>query len=387
MVFAYAHELQGWLDGGTVASDAVSAETAAPPRRATVRIWPFAALLILLIGGGLALWRHPFVATPHASPEDPLAAEYYRAGLHDWQTRTPSGLARAIADFNTALRKDPNYANAYAGLADAYNLAREFGTMPPGVAYPRAHAAALRAVQLDPSLASAHAALAFTDFYWRRDVAGARREFASAISIDPNSATAHHWYATFLMTTGDFRAALREIDRAAELDSESAAILADKALILHYAGQRARAAAVLKQIETDQPLFASPHLYLSAIDLDAGDNAAYVRELQALAIAKRDSGLKMLAERAAQGLASGGRAGMLTSLLQTRLELFRKGEVTAYSIAETFAALGATAPALSWLAASANRHEPEMAGMKIDPAFARLRTSPAFSRILRQAGV
>jgi Tfp pilus assembly protein PilF len=227
--------------------------------------------------------------SPQGGTRDIVAADHYRAGLHAWQTRSPSGLGRAVAEFNAAIQRDPRYAQAYMGLANSYNLLPEFTLMAPAQAYAKAADAASRAIALAPSLAGAHAALAFADFYGRRDVASARREFSRAITLDPNDAIAHHWYATFLMTIGDFDAARVQIDRAAQLDPESAAILADKALILFYAGSARDAVTLLKQLETDQPQFASPHYYLSAIALMQGDDTDYLREMKLMADARHDA--------------------------------------------------------------------------------------------------
>src|SRR6202044_2904294 len=112
--------------------------------------------------------------------------------------------------------------------------------IPPDQTYPRAAAAARRAIALDPSIAEAHAALAFADFYWSRDTEAADREFRRALALDPENSVTHHWYATFLMTIGESGAALAEIERAENLDSESNAIPADKALILFHGGQTAQ---------------------------------------------------------------------------------------------------------------------------------------------------
>ena len=392
-VFAYAHELRAWQDGNsgqeTLSPDVVMTRGERSPTawKQRSRIAVATATLLVLAAALFVVWLRAPGEPDVSGTRDAAAAEYYQSGMHDWQTRTPSGLARAVADFNAAIRRDPRFADAYVGLANTYNLMREFTRMPAEEAYAKAADAATRAMAINPSLSGAHAALAFTDFYWRRDVAGANREFSRAIALDPRNATAHHWYATFLMTIGSVRAAREQIDRAARLDPESTAILADKGLILFYAGAPQQAVALLRQLETDQPLFASPHLYLSAIHLMQRDDAGYLREMNLEADALHDATAVQLAAAGAHGFRAGGREGMLRALLTGHLALYAKGKDTAYAIAQIYALLGDRRNALAYLSASLSREEPEMAGMKINPLFAPFRNTPEFRRLQQEAGL
>src|ERR1017187_9459325 len=142
---------------------------------------------------------------------DPEAEQLYLKGIYYWNKRTPEALNRAVDNFTQAVVREPRYAEAYVGLADCYNLLREYSLMPPDEAYPRAMAAAKRAIAVDDSLSGAHRSLAFADFYWSWDVAGAQREFERALALDPKSAIAHHWYATFLVHLGRSPESLEEI--------------------------------------------------------------------------------------------------------------------------------------------------------------------------------
>ena len=388
-VFAYTHELKAWQDRAS--EDAPVADPGAVnPARRVQAYWliAVAAIVLLAVALQITLNTGPKSTTSLAPrTHDEFAAESYLSGLHEWQTRTPSGLSRAIVDFNDAIRRDPKFAQAYVGLANTYDLMREFTLMPSNAAYSRAAAAATRAIALDPSLAEAHSALAFSDFYWRRDVAGARREFIRAIELDQGSASAHHWYATFLMTLGDFGAARGEIETASRLDPESTAIIADKALIEFYGGEAQRAVTLLKQIEADQPLFASPHLYLSAIALLQGHDRDYLREMNLLALALHDGDTIALSEAGMRGLTAGGHVGMLRAILVQRLALYAHGRGTAYNIAQEYALLGNSASALDYLSMSLMRQEPEIVGMKINPALAPLRDTATYRRLLRAAGL
>ncbi len=380
-VFAYEHELRSWLDGAAPDGPASveSSEKTASDRRP--RLVMLAASLAVLAAAAIVFVLWQGAAAPDLGTKDPVAAELYRSGQHEWQTRTPSGLGRAIKDFQAAVARDRGFAKAYLGLANAYILAREFGAMPEDAAYSQARKAVAQALKLDPRLSGAHSALAFLDFYGSRDVAGAKREFAAAIALDPRDPIARHWNATFLMTIGEFRNAGEEISAAESLDSESTAIVADKALILLYEGHAREATRVLQQIESDQPSFASAHGYLAYIDLNEGDDAGYLRELGQFAASRKDARMTALAARGAEGLARDGHRGMIESLLDARLALFAKGEGSAYEIAQLYAHLGDAADALRYLHIAAARAEPEMIALKIDLNFKTLRDRPDFQQL------
>jgi hypothetical protein len=396
-VFAYVHELQAWLDGHAAPELAdtppeIIAPVAAPHATGWPVAWTIAAAVavIAVVAAIVVASVPPRTAAPREAgtyrPANPVALEYYRSGLHAWQTRSPSGLLRAIEDFKAAGRLDPKYAGAYVGLANAYNLLCEYTSTACGTAYAQARAAAEHAIALDPALAGAHAALAFDDFYERHDEAGARREFVRAIALDPRDPAFHHWYATFLMTIGDFVAARGEIQKASELDSESVAILADKALILFYAGDARQAVRLLKQIEADQPPFASSHNYLAFIDLMQGDDSGYLEELKLFAQSRHDSRGAALAAAGHDGLQANGHLGMLNGLLNESLAFYAKGQEPAYSVAQYFALLGDRQKALSYLAIGFTRREPEMIGIRIDPMLVSLHDMPEFQRLVARAG-
>src|SRR6202789_2086567 len=156
---------------------------------------------------------------------DPEAEQLYLKGIYYFNKRTPESLNQAVDYFTQAVVRDPQYAEPYVGMADSYNLLREYSVMPASEAYPRAAAAAKRAIALNDSLSGAHSSLAFVDFYWSWDVPSAQSEFKRALELDPNSVRAHHWYATFLLHLGRFPESLEEIEKAQKLDPESKSVL------------------------------------------------------------------------------------------------------------------------------------------------------------------
>jgi tetratricopeptide (TPR) repeat protein len=296
----------------------------------------------------------------------PEAEELYLQGLYHWNKRTPESLNLALDDFTQSIVRDPNYAPAYAGLADCYNLLREYTMMPAKDAYPRAMAAAQRAIALDDSLSEAHNSLAFADFYWNWDAAGAEHEFQRAIALDPNSVVAHHWYATFLSVLGRSQQALAEIENAHKLDPQSSAILADKGLILFTAGQTSQAVTLLKQIETADPSFLSPHSYLAIAYLRTRDYPAYLQETKSGAKLLSDqNGLRIVAA-GEKGLAQTGEVGMLHAMLAVQNELYAKGQFSAYDLASTYCLLGDKDHALKLLTISVTKREEQVIALRSD---------------------
>src|SRR5262249_2952541 len=151
--------------------------------------------------------------------------------------RTGEGLRKGLEHFQQAIAKDPAYALAYTGLADCYNLLSLYGMLPPNEAMPQAKTSAVRALELDPSLAEAHTSLAYPKLYYDWDWPGAEREFQRALELNPNYATAHHWYHEYLTAMGRFEEGLAEILRAQELDPLSLIINTDVGWGLYFTRQ------------------------------------------------------------------------------------------------------------------------------------------------------
>jgi tetratricopeptide (TPR) repeat protein len=318
---------------------------------------------------------------------DPEAQQFYLKGMYYFNKRTPETLNQAVDYFTQAVVRDPQYAEAYVGLADCYNLLREYTVMPPSEAYPRAMAAAKRAIALDDSLSGAHSSLAFVNFYWSWDVAGAQREFQRAIELDPKCVLAHHWYATFLLALGRLPESLQEIEKAQQLDPESNAILADKGLILFHSGQKEQAVTLLNQIETTEPDFLSPHNYLALIYFLQGDYRQYLAESRIAATLLHDERRLAIVAASEKGFASGGSRGMLNEMLKEQQTLHDDGRGAAYNLAATYAALGEKKEALDNLQSSYQKREPEMLSIRIDPWLDNLHDEGRYREILAEIGL
>jgi DNA-binding winged helix-turn-helix (wHTH) protein/tetratricopeptide (TPR) repeat protein len=331
--------------------------------------------------------KSPTVA--HQAPETSQAGnaeaeQFYLKGRFYWEKRTPDGLNKAVDYFTQAIVHDPNYAPAYVGLADSYNLLREYTKMPASEAYPRAMAAAKRAVELNDQSSEAHAALAFALFYGNWDAAGADREFRRAIELNPKSAPAHHWYATYLGALDRNSEALAEIERAQALDPASKSILADKGSLLWSSGHRDESTALLKQLEASEPEFVSPHRYLKGIYYAQGDYSAYLSEWKKEATLLKDGPTLKLVDSASKGLAAGGFRAMLRNTLAIQQKLYQHGETTAYSVSQTAALLGQNQEALRYLKLAFANHEEDVIQGANDPSFNALRSDPAYKDMSAQ---
>jgi TolB-like protein/DNA-binding winged helix-turn-helix (wHTH) protein/Tfp pilus assembly protein PilF len=191
---------------------------------------------------------------------DPEAHELYLKGRYHWNKRTEENIKKAIGYFRRALDCDPIYAQGHAGLADAYHILGYYNLLPPKEAYPKGRAAALKALQLDNSLAEPHATLGVIkrDFEW--DWKGAEVEFQRAIEINPGLAEAYHWHGTLLSMQGLHSEALREKTKALEIDPLSVVIRTDVGRLFYFAR------------DYDQAI----ERYLAALDMDPNNDSAHL---------------------------------------------------------------------------------------------------------------
>src|SRR5579863_3253546 len=423
-VFAYTDELSQWLKDpagaerefpdvpavGTDAREVSSADglgdvdpaiskpvlvTTARPGSSKFVVARILGLLLAILIGFLIL-KHQIPRPPTSAsaisnaPLDhhpnPAAEELYLKGRYFWNKRTPEDSNKALDLFTQAIVRDPSYAQAYVGLADCYNLMREYSVMPPNEAYPRALAAAKKAVELDDNSAEAHNSLAFVTFYWTWDAATAEQEFKRAIALNPGYVAAHHWYATFLMTMRRYPEALVEIETARKLDPSSTPIMADKGLILYWAGQPEEGTAVLKQIEAREPTFLSPHLYLAEIYLNGKDYSNYLSETKKVAALRHDSMAQAIANAAEKGFASGRPQEMWESVLTVQKKFYQQGSLSPYPLAQTYAQLGENQEALNYLREAYNKRDAALLFMNTDRSFDGLRDDSSFQDLLARSG-
>ncbi len=244
-------------------TEAASRETSNAPHTqisARAKSWGWAALVVVITGLAVASAntdKSRFVARAAPSrhnqrPADPDARMAYLRGLNAWSDRSKEGLDTAVIFFRRATEIDPAYAEAYAGLADAYVLLGYSGYRPADAMFPKAKASALRGIELDSTLAAPHAALAH-ELMWERDFATSEAEYRKAITLDPGYATAHQWYSMLLFMLGRIHEAVAESGRAASLDPLSLQIQNTYATFLGASGQPAAALRHYEQVVGEEP--------------------------------------------------------------------------------------------------------------------------------------
>jgi tetratricopeptide (TPR) repeat protein len=367
---------------------------ATPARRRPNVGWMVAAALLVAASVTLAVswsswrgaigkvWAKTLPVRPKAAQS--AAAELYLKGRYYWNKRTPEDLEKAVDYFTQSIVADPGYAKAYVGLADCYGLLREFAGMPDSEAWPRALAAARKAVELDDSLAEAHSSLGFDLFYGSLDLRGGEREFKRAVELNPNYAEAHQWYATALMSVGRLDEASDEMKRARELQPASRSILADQGLLLFYQGKREQALEQLHQIEAAEPSFRSAHLYLSYIYFVSRDCQNYLLESRQAAESSHDPVELAVVTETEKGFTARGSQGMLENLLRIQKKLSNEGKYPSYRAAQTSAILGRKRDALDYLEASYKKRELYMVILSVDPALTSLHQDTDYRNLLAQ---
>jgi tetratricopeptide (TPR) repeat protein len=313
---------------------------------------------------------------------DPQAEQLYLKGRYYWNKRTPEDLNKALDYFMQAVVHDPNYAQAYVGLADCYNLMREYTLMPSSEAYPRALAAAKKAVELDDQSSEAHASLAFVSFFGMWDIATGEREFRRAIDLNPNNPASHHWYANALLALNRLPEALTEIDRAQALDPASSSILADKGNILMVAGRRDEALSLLQQMESRDPAFRSVHVYLRYAYLRIQDYSNFLAELRKDALLVHDDDELAVASAAEKGFAAGKSRVMLEAMLRVQKRLYSQQSVGPTAVALTSALLGNKSEALRYLQTAYDQRDGSLLFVETYSEFDRLHDEPVYRDLL-----
>ena len=404
-VFAYSSELTSWLQGNSAQvsktnddrrpatddshpSSAVAVSSRPAWLRALVWVLPIFViagfLLVVSFGHREPRFRNALAA---AHQPDSTTQDLYLKGRYYFEKRTPDDLNKAVDFFTQAIVHDPAYAQAYVGLADCYNLLREFSAMPTQEAEQRAFAAAKKAVELDPNSAEAHNSLAFASFWGFLDATTADREFQRAIALDPNFTRAHHWYATFLIEIGRSQQALAEIERARQLDPSSKAILADKGFILAGAGRTEEARTLLKQIVASDPNFTSAHLYLAMVYEPEGNYEAAFEERRAAAALNHDVALEKDLAAQQSAYESGGTQGMYEYQMASSKQAYDHGSGSPFALAIACANLHQRDEAMKYLRMARQQHDPGLATLTFHRAFRSLHSDPEFRELVTQIGL
>jgi TolB-like protein/Flp pilus assembly protein TadD len=321
--------------------------------------------------------QHVIAARPTENTE---AHQLYLKGRFFWNKRTGSDLKKSIDYFEQASAADPHYALAYAGIADAYALLPGYSGGSPGDCYPKAIAAARKALELDDTLAEARTALALAIWYYDFDSSQANKEFQHAIELNPNYASAHQQYGNnTLSATGRFNDAIAEGKRALELDPLSLVIIADLGVDYHYARRYDEAITQERKLLEMDPGYYFAYLNLGqALEAKGARDAAIAEYQKARELNDDPLVLALLAH--AYGLS--GNKMEAEKILDQLKKISQERYVSAYSFALAYLGLGNKAEALRWLEQSyQDRAGADIGWIRVDPLFDPLHGDPRFEAL------
>jgi eukaryotic-like serine/threonine-protein kinase len=313
--------------------------------------------------------------------ENPEAYQLYLEGRYYWNQRTNEGVKKGLEYFQQATKKDPGYALAYAGVADSYAVGNgQYLGLPPREARPKAKAAAMKALEIDDSLAEANTTLADTYLYYDWDFPKAQQEFLRAIAANPNYPTAHQWYSEYLYAVGRYDEAISEAKRALELDPLSLAINGSVADAYFYARKYDLAIEQSKNTLKMDSSFIAEHTALA--------DAYAQKKMYPEAVAESQTVMKMFGNPAlAAAVGEAYRASGFTGFLQTWLDNDLKDPAVgerAFGVARRYALLGKKTEAVTWLEKAYTDRSGGMVRLKSDPVFDSMRSDPSFEAIMRR---
>jgi TolB-like protein/DNA-binding winged helix-turn-helix (wHTH) protein/Tfp pilus assembly protein PilF len=310
--------------------------------------------------------------------------EAYLLGRYYWNKRTAEGLYKGLEHFQRAIDRDPNFAPAHAGIADSYLVLAGLYLLPPQQAYPKAKAAAERALQLDPTLAEANASLAGVTFQYDWDWPRAEQQFLRAIELNPAYPTAHQWYAAYLSAMGRHDEALREIQTARRLDPLSLITITTDGILRYQARRYDEALATCQHaLELDPGFFMArvcvATVYVKKRMYKEGVEQRY-KAMLAEGIAKEDQ------EKFWRAYATDGIRGAQRWLIQYRAQRLSKNPgkeyIPGYYLAVLHGALGERDRAFEWLDRSFQQRDSFLTRLKVDPNLDDLRDDPRFRTFL-----
>ncbi len=313
---------------------------------------------------------------------NPEAYQLYLKGRFQWNRRTPESLKQAVEFYNQAIQKDPNYALAYAGLADSYVLFPNYSVALPQESMPRAKAAAVRALQIDDSLAEAHVALGIylSVFSWNQPAA--EKEFRRAIELNPNYPSAHQQLANFcLLAMGRFDESIAEGRRAEELDPFSPVISMDLGVNLSRARRHDEAIEQLNRTLALDPNFYATRYALGTVYHAKGQYGEAIAEYRKALALNDDPWVKSLLART---LARSGQRSEALKLLGELESEAKRRYVPNAGLALVFGALGDKDRAFVWLEKDFAERAPRAPLFSVNPAFDDLRDDPRFQDLVRR---
>jgi DNA-binding winged helix-turn-helix (wHTH) protein/TolB-like protein/Tfp pilus assembly protein PilF len=311
------------------------------------------------------------------------AFSLYLKGRNYWNKRTEDGLLQGVDYFRKAIEVDPEYAPAYAGLADCYNMLVVYGINQPKEAFPKAKEAATQALKIDDTLAEARTSLAFIKHRWDWDRVGAEKEFQLAIRYKPGYAPAHQWYSSYLVAMGRFDEAIAEAKRAEELEPLSFISNSHLGWILFLAGKNDQAIAHCKRLLEVDPSFFPALRYLGLAYEQKGMHKEAIAEF---AKGVKLSASPLMISLLGHAYAVSGNKPEAQRIL-AELDKQKQRYVSPYTVATIYAGLGDKDQAFKWLEKAFEERDIWLMNLKVDPQFTPLRSDPRFSDLLTRIGL
>ncbi len=338
-------------------------------------------LIALGIGTGLKL-QAP--AGPVDAAQTPAAArEAYLRGRESWKRRTEEGTSMALAQFERAVQLAPEYAPAWTGLADSHMQMVMLDAVRPEEGFPKAKAAALRALQLNDALSEAHASLAMIKLCFDWDWLDAETEFQRALALDPTYATASNWYSQYLWAAGRADEALREAAKAQELDPQSIAILLNAGNLFFLRRQSDQAVTCFRRILELDPKYVVAWKALSR----AYDQQSNRREADAAYLRFRELTNAPSVARMKEEFAAWSQKRDAQYLVQKLSFAWKRKYVRATYIARLYADLGDRERALEWLEKAYTERDSNLLFLKTDGSWDSLRADPRFASLTHRVGL
>jgi TolB-like protein/tetratricopeptide (TPR) repeat protein len=312
---------------------------------------------------------------------DPAAYEDYLKGRYYWNKRTAEGMQKAQVYFQQAINKDPSYGAAYSGLADCNSGLTWHGFTSPAETLARANAAALKAIEIDPQSAEAHASLALV-LHHKWDWPGAEAEFKRALQLDPRYANAHHWYGDYLSVRGRHDEALVEAKKALDLDPLNLMIGTWVGLRYYLARKYDGALEQSRNTVELDPNFAAAHLLLGETYVQMGLHEKGLAELQSAASLSGNSPLYLA--QVAVAHASAGRKTEPLRIIAQLQAISSERYVSPYGLAQIYAALNDKEQTFKWLQIAYDDRAVWMSYLAVDPIFDGFRSDQRFQDLLRR---
>ena len=316
--------------------------------------------------------------------DNPEAFRAYLRGRYHWNKYTQEGLERAIEHFRQAIDIDPVYALAYAGMADSYfRLSNQY--LSPRLSIPKARAAAMRALQIDPTLPEAHASLGILKMRYDYDWQGAESELKQAISLNPSYSTAHHWYGNYFQLQRRFDEALHQFSLAQELDPLCTQIIVAWGTCLWVMRLYDEALEKLRDAIAMDPYHFPAHVALSLVHVQLGNFSEAHDELKkASQLGDSDTILAFLGPV----YAASGKREEAQRVLEAMQKQRKERYASAYNLALIYAGLSEDDLAFEWLGKAYDDHDDQLTwGLASDPRLDHLRDDSRFDELMSRVGL